>query len=380
MNAIKVDYMNGPLTKPVIAFAVSAFEPSERLIELVNSLNFLFNANQVISNGRTAPKIVIVDDGSSVGHETVFESAAQLPNCVLLRHAVNLGKGRALKTAINHCLANYSNLAGIVTLDADGQHLPADAIKCAEALLKHPNNLVLGIRNFDTQNIPFKSRLGNKLTRAVFNYLCGVKVSDTQTGLRGLPAAFLPALTTVTGERFEYETNMLIECKKRAIPIHEVTIETVYIEGNKSTHFNPLKDSFRIYAIFLKYLLSSTSAFVIDLLLFYFLVCILKEDFPHGYVMLATVGARVVSSLYNFYVNRAFVFGSPKSPASFYKYYLLAFFQMALSGFLVSVLTFAFPLFEVAYKIIVDTSLFFASFWLQRIWVFASKGSPKRGI
>jgi putative flippase GtrA len=178
---------------------------------------------------------------------------------------------------------------------------------------------------------------------------------------------------TVSGERFEYEMNMLVESKKQNISIKEVTIETVYVEGNKTTHFNPLRDSFRVYSVFLKYLLSSLSAFVIDLLLFALFIYLLKTSFPYAYIMLSTIGARIISSLYNFYINRSFVFSSEKNLSSFYRYYLLAVLQMILSGLLVSALTFAFPLLEVANKAIIDTSLFFVSFWLQRKWVFAKQ-------
>jgi glycosyltransferase involved in cell wall biosynthesis len=369
MNAIMVASMDFS-TKTVIAFVIPSYEPNGRLLETVNGLNRLLETGTNFPSGEATPLIVIVNDGSAAEYDAVFEAVAALPNCTLLCHAANLGKGRALKTAINHCLTKFTDLAGVITLDADGQHLPIDAVSCAATLLKNPDKLILGVRDFDLQNIPFNSRLGNKLTRAVFNYLCGVKISDTQTGLRGLPAAFLPFLMTVPGERFEYEMNMLVESKKQNVLIQEVVIETVYLEGNKATHFNLLKDSFRIYAVFLKYVFSSVSAFVIDLLLFSFFVYFLKADFPYTYIMLATIGARVVSSLYNYFVNRAFVFAGDKSISSFCKYYLLAFVQMTLSGLLVSALTFAFPLFEVVSKIIVDTSLFFASFWLQRIWVF----------
>jgi glycosyltransferase involved in cell wall biosynthesis len=316
------------------------------------------------------PKIIIINDGSSSEYNAIFETVTKLANCTLLYHAVNLGKGRALKTAINHCLINFDNLIGMVTLDSDGQHLPTDVLKCAVALLEAPDRLVLGVRNFDLQNIPFKSKLGNKLTRIVFSYLCGVRVSDTQTGLRGIPSAFLPSLLTISGERFEYETNMLVESKKNNLTIEEVVIETVYIEGNKSTHFNPLRDSLLIYSVFLKYIFSSISAFVVDLLLFSLIILLLKASFPYAYIMLATTGARIISSLYNFYINRFFVFSSSKNSSSFFKYFLLAFLQMTLSGILVTTLTFALPFFEIINKIIVDTSLFFISFLIQRKWVF----------
>jgi glycosyltransferase involved in cell wall biosynthesis len=250
--------MDKSLAKPVIAFVIPSYEPNERLLEVIKALNLLLESKQGFPCEEIEPRIIVVDDGSSDEHQHIFTAASQLANCVLLRHATNQGKGRALKTAISYCLTSFDDLRGMITLDSDGQHLPSDVIKCAKALLEAPDTLILGVRDFDGQNVPAKSRMGNKLTRNVFAYLCGVRVSDTQTGLRGIPTAFLPSLLNVSGERFEYETNMLVESKKKNIAIKEVVIETVYIEGNKSTHFNPLRDSFLIYAIFLKYIFSST--------------------------------------------------------------------------------------------------------------------------
>ena len=120
--------------------------------------------------------------------------------------------------------------------------------------------------------IPFKSKYGNKITTFVVKLFCGMKISDTQTGLRAIPASFMSQILTTPGERFEYEMNMLID-SKYACPIIELPIQTIYeSKDNHKTHFDPIRDSYRIYKIFgkmfLHYTISSLSSCVVDLLLF----------------------------------------------------------------------------------------------------------------
>lgn len=207
-------------------------------------------------------------------------------------------------------------------------------------------------------------------------YLTGITVSDTQTGLRGIPCFFMEQLLMVKGERFEFETNMLLETKKKKIPIVEVPIRTIYIEKNKTSHFNPIKDSVKIYMIFGKFLFSSLSSSVLDLALFS-LLCFLMRGMQWGnitYVMAATVFARIFSALYNYLLNLKVVFQSEGSvKTTLPRYVLLAAVQMSLSALLVGGL---YPLFggaEVLVKIPVDVLLFFLSFVIQREFVYADK-------
>lgn len=223
---------------PVI---IPAYEPDEKMIRLLQTLQ---------ESG--IERIVVVDDGSGNEYRNLFEQAKQL-GAIVLTHAVNLGKGRALKTAFNEVLNRYPEAIGAITADSDGQHTPACIQKCMEAMEKEPEKLILGCRNFDQDNVPAKSEWGNKITRQVLKYLCGVAVSDTQTGLRGIPAAFMRHLMNVKGERFEFETYMLLEAGEQKVGIREVPIETVYLNDNKGSHFNPLLDSARIYLVFAKF-------------------------------------------------------------------------------------------------------------------------------
>lgn len=352
----KIDVKQVPIVIP-------AYEPDEKLIGL------LFKLQEAGFSD-----IVLVDDGSGEAYGHFFIEAKETYGCKVLQHAVNQGKGRALKTAFNFCLKEFPDLPGVITADSDGQHTPECILSCASALAEHPGALVLGCRCFDGEDVPTRSEFGNKCTRVVMKYLTGITVSDTQTGLRGIPVDFMRQLLMVPGERFEFETNMLLETKKRKVPIVEVPIQTVYIEENKTSHFNPIKDSIKIYMIFGKFLFSSLSSSVVDLALFS-VFCYLFKQMDWGrfsYITAATVSARVLSAFYNYSLNYKVVFQSESSVGtSLPRYVLLAIVQMGLSAFLVSRLYPHFGGAEVFVKVPVDVLLFFVSFAIQREFVYA---------
>ncbi len=199
-------------------------------------------------------RIVVVDDGSPSTCAAIFTQAAAVPRVEIVRHATNRGKGRALKTGFAHLLQTRPGLVGVVTADADGQHTPEDIERVGWALLAEPLRPVLGSRRFaaDVPGIPWRSRWGNGFARQSFRLLTGVRCSDTQTGLRGLPSPLLPSLLAVPGERYEYEMAMLAQlCRDGHIP-SEVPIATVYLENNRGSHFHFFKDSLRVYLMLLR--------------------------------------------------------------------------------------------------------------------------------
>ncbi len=326
-------------------------------------------------------RVILVDDGSVEERKHFFDEAMEAGEgrCVLLRHSRNLGKGRALKTAFNWFLANQGEDIGVVTLDSDGQHKAEDVRRCAEALEQHPNALIIGARNFNGPNVPKRSAFGNKLTAGVFRAVCGIKITDTQTGLRGISADFAGTLMNVSGERFEFETNMLLETKKREVEIFEVPIETVYIDKNETSHFHPIRDSISIYALILKYVSSSLISWAIDFVLFGVLERILSRLGlePRLSLLIATVGARIVSSLCNFLINKRVVFKSDGNLAkTMVRYYVVASVQAAASYGGVYLLSQVIRLPSLIAKFVVDTALFFISFRVQQAWVF--KNAKKR--
>lgn len=200
--------------------------------------------------------IVIVDDGSDKEHRHWFDEAAVYPQCTVLTHPQNMGKGRALKDAFSYVADNLGTMEGVVTIDGDGQHLLKDIIACAELMLENPDKVVLGCRDFDQPNVPPRSVAGNKTTNRMFKLLFGITISDTQTGLRAIPRQYLRSFAEISGERFEYETNMLLQMQRRHIVFVEQKIETVYDEEDYGSHYNAVKDSWRIFKIMAKYLVS----------------------------------------------------------------------------------------------------------------------------
>lgn len=343
-----------------IPIIIPSLEPDERLLKIVKDIQDIGMKN-----------IIVVNDGSGEAYENIYQKIAEQREVTVLKHYVNLGKGRALKTAFNYCLNTYDNLCGVVTADSDGQHSAKNIRDCAETLIANKNKLILGIRNFSVSGIPFRSRFGNKLTVFILNAACGIKVADTQTGLRGIPADFMKKLLSVHGERFEYETNMLIETKEQEIDIYEVPIETIYQEEEYSSHFNPIKDSIRIYSIFAKFIISSLLSTIIDFILFSVFVYLCKMNFPHLYILIATVAARILSATVNFALNKKVVFRSTgNNAAAALKYAILSLFIMICSAGLVTVLYRLTLVKEIIIKVIVDTCLFGLSFIIQRDIVF----------
>ena len=347
-----------------ILVVIPSLDPDERLAEVIRGVK---------AKGFT--DILLVDDGSAKKNQHYFEEGRRL-GCRVLHHGVNRGKGRALKTAFAWFLKNRPDSDGCVTIDGDNQHHPDDIAACVDAMYKQKkDSLILGVRDFNQDNVPPKSRFGNKCTSFVFRVFCGLKVSDTQTGLRVFPRSIIRKMLSISGERFEYETNMLLTCKQSDIPMVEQTIQTIYIDSNATTHFHPIKDSLRVYGIIIKFFLSSFLSFLIDYGLFNLFNVIFKRGAlkPHS-LFLATVLARVISSIFNFAFNRKAVFKSD-APLSttMSRYYILWAFQLLCSFGLVKLLSMPFgdsAGIQAIFKLIVDLFLYFVSFRVQQAWVF----------
>ena len=324
-------------------------------------------------------KIVIVNDGSDVSHSARFEEVKKLPQCHVLVHEVNKGKGRALKDAFRYVAEKLPDVLGVITIDGDGQHLTEDIIACGEKMLAcGGDKVVLGCRGFDIEGIPKRSMIGNRATSLLFRICYGIKLSDTQTGLRAIPAQYLARFAEIDGERFEYETNMLLMMKRWGIGFVEQRITTVYEERSYVSHYNPLRDSWRILRVMFKFLMSSLGTTLIDLLVFYLIVRFLGARMGRFAELGATVIARAISSFINFTANKSIVF---KNRAGYkhtmLRYYCLAIPQMLASAGLVtlinSLLGVSLPGVATLVKMLVDVCLFFISYKIQREWVFADK-------
>lgn len=341
-----------PVMAPVII--IPAYQPGRNLLKLVNHLCSTPRQN-----------IIVVDDGSSAEHREIFDALTGRAGVHLLRHAVNLGKGQALKTAFNYFLVTFPEAhAGVVTADADGQHLPEDVQRVAAALATNPTELVLGTRRFSGE-VPWKSSLGNTLTRHIFYGLLGRKISDTQTGLRGIPRAFLADLLPVPASRYEFELEMLVKASEQHLHVREVPIETVYEDGNRGSHFNPIVDSLRIYFVFLRFLLLSLSTAALDFAVF------TAAYLGSGNIFLSTATARLIAGAFNYHFARAAVFKSGGRPSQeLVKYVALVIWLMIVSYTLLTGLVIFVGLSVYSSKIIAETVLFLASFAIQRLFVF----------
>lgn len=330
---------------------IPAYKPSDTLTGLIKELAYKGFA------------VVTVNDGSGSEFDDIFEVAKAYST--VLTHDVNCGKGAALKTGLCHIMRTYREPYTVVTLDADGQHSIEDAQRVCAAAAENEDALVLGVRAF-SGNVPLRSRLGNGITKAVFALSSGKKVADTQTGLRAFSHKQVKRMTDIRGERYEYEMNVLMEYARSETQITEIPIETIYIDGNSSSHFNAVKDSYRIYKEILKFSASSLMCFGIDYVLF----CILS--IITGSAVISNVSARVVSAITNYEINRNMVFkSSTPVKTSALRYFLLAVFILFCNTGMLTLLTQYAGINTYIAKILTEISMFALSWAVQRTVVFS---------
>jgi putative flippase GtrA len=305
-----------------------------------------------------------VDDGSGTEFRDIFNELDRRPGVQIMRHAVNLGKGAALKTGFNYALCTYPELIGVVTADADGQHRQEDIIRIGERLTADPSVLVLGVREFD-RSVPFRSRAGNVLTRMAVRFLMGEAIADTQTGLRGVPASLLPQLLLVASSGYEFELDMLITAKHHGCRVIQEPIATIYQDGNRSSHFNPLLDSMKIYFVLMRFSALSLLTAVLDNIVF-FLVFLAS-----GRVGPAQVAGRAAAVLFNYGAARRAVFLSRERHAVVLPRYLLLLVCSGIVSYgLIGFLNDRMSVPVIWAKITAESILFLANFLIQRDFVF----------
>ncbi|MDN4474384.1 glycosyltransferase [Demequina sp. SYSU T00192] len=335
---------------------IPAYEPDARLIALVEAL-------------QPAHRVLVVDDGSGSAYDAVFAEVAAR-GATVLRHESNRGKAAALRTGFAWMVGHAPGEA-VVCADSDGQHTAADIGRVAAALAdrsdaRRDDAVVLGVRAF-VGDVPLRSRLGNRVTAVLLTAVAGVRVSDTQTGLRGYPASLLPWALGVRGERFAYELELLLDASRQGVPVVEVPIRTVYLDGNASSHFRPVVDSARVLWPLALFAASSLAAFAIDA------VAVLALSAATGSLAIAVVGARLVSASVNFAVNRRAVFRARGPVAGqAVRYALLAAVMLFLSYASLRTLTEAgAPLLPA--KLVTDALLWALSYRMQRSVVFSTQ-------
>ena len=338
---------------------IPAYNPSKKLEELVKDLKEL-NLD-----------ILIVNDGSNK-NKNIFKKLKNYYSCYVLEYETNMGKGYAIKCGIIYYLDNLKGYKGIVTVDADYQHLPKDVLKVMKEMDKE-KKIILGCRDFNSKNVPFLNRMGNKLTSYLFKILYGKYISDTQTGLRGIPNEYLKTCLEIDGDRFEYEMGQLIYFVNKQVNFKEVNIETIYYSTRESK-FHKIADSVRIYKLILKesfrFMITSLLSSFLDIILFTILLS-LTSSFGDVSIIISTMGARIVADLLNFYLTKNFVFYSVEETKKIIlSYYLLGFSKMFLSALFVLLISKNILINKTLIKIVVDTLIYFFSYRIQKKYIF----------
>lgn len=355
---------------------IPAFEPGEKLVSLVHDLR------------ERGFDIVVVDDGSGRDYEDIFERVSQ--DAIVLTHPENLGKGAALKSGLGY-IQNYMAydeavrtpygvdvISGkdsvIVTVDADGQHLPEDVLRVARIAGSRRDAVVLGSRALDV-DVPARSRFGNTVTRHVYSAVTGIRVHDTQTGLRAFRRDLIPELLMIEGERYEYEINMLLKLASEGVPIIEERIETVYEDNNSGSHFRTVRDSVRVYKEILKFSASSLTSFAIDYCMYAVLLALTgAAGMAHG-LIISNIGARLVSGTANYTMNKKLVFKSRTGFAkSALQYAALAGLILAGNTIVLSILAGTFGINSLIAKVITEMLFFVISWTVQKYVIFYSDG------
>ena len=384
---------------------IPAYEPDEKLLGVLRDFT-----------EHTDDPIIVVNDGSSDACRPVFDAAKAFERVTLLEHEKNRGKGAALKTAFSYIAEHYPSSEGILTVDADGQHLLKDCLKVCEAYREHPDVLITGSRRFKGK-VPLRSRIGNSITRGVFHLTTGQRIYDTQTGLRAFSVSRAEEMTSLKGDRYEYEIHQLLHCCTKGTGVYEEPIETVYIDDNSSSHFDTLRDSAKIYKVifkflgptFLKFMSTSFVSFLIDFLsfclIFYGTVAafggfgIAKEMFsfqrevssrwsetllslnPVVFVgggsvlrMVSLVLARMISGFCNYLLNRRFVFDGVRKDRNLLRYALVAVSVLLLNWLFIELFTHLGVPAWLA-NICAQLICYPISFMLQRVIVFRKRNA-----
>ena len=338
---------------------IPAYEPDDRMIALLQELN-----------EKSAARLIVVNDGSSKETDSVFRKAEDYAQ--ILTHNKNYGKGKAIKTALDF-IQKEGGEGGIVLADADGQHVSEDILFLLELVSENESALILGTRNF-TGKLPLRSRIGNQFTRATFRLLSGRGLKDTQTGLRAFHTSLIPILLSVPGDRYEYETNVLFQCVEEGIEIVEVPIQTIYLDGNASSHFRIIQDSVRIYGNMFRFASSSFTSFCVDYILYGIVLSVSTlQGIPSAEVV-SNIAARFISASLNFYLNKRFVFryqGGVLLTA--FRYAILALSLLCVNTAILVWLVEARGFHGMAAKALVEVFLFFLSFLIQKRLVFKKK-------
>ncbi|HXI05107.1 MAG: glycosyltransferase [Bradyrhizobium sp.] len=342
-----------------IVFLIPCYQPTDLLPGLLEELR----------RANSAP-IVVVDDGSGADFAPAFARIRQMEGIAVLTNAVNLGKGAALKHGMNHILVHHPDCVGVVTADADGQHAVSDIMRVTESLQADPDRVAFGVRAFDTE-VPLRSRFGNTVSRHIYRFLIGIDLSDTQTGLRGIPRRLMELCLAIRANRYEFETEQLVVIKASRMPVREVPIQTIYIESNRDSHFRPLRDSARIYFVLLRYSIASIVTEMADLAVFATVMA------AFGDLVWSNVIGRLVALWVQFMLLQSFVFHLRANAGTLAMYLGLVVVSGVISTALQLQIANIVP-FPVVAKVMAEVLVFVFNFLFLRDFVFGRSDETTR--
>lgn len=357
-------------TKENLIVIIPAYEPPIEFIDYAKSV------------AGFAKHVVVVNDGSKEKYNKVFDEIAKLDNVVYLTYPQNHGKGYALKTAFKYCVDNFDKNDIVVTADCDGQHTQEDIINVYKACLTHLDAFVLGSRDMNAPNVPKRSKMGNTSIKRMLKFFYGLKLYDSQTGLRGCSVKLCEDLAKIKGNRFDYEHSQLIYLKKHNIEIYETPIQTIYPENVEDhvSHFRTFRDSMNVFGVMIKNFVGfygiSLLTTILDFALFFLLTYVAFGNVSAVNLLVATVVARLVASALNIALNHKFIFNGTNRRVKI-KYYVLWLSQMALSYGLVVLFGLVIGWNLVAVKIIGETLIYAICCYKKRHFVFNKKSGAK---
>lgn len=340
-----------------IALLIPAYQPNYRLVNLIEEI--------LNSEENCFSRVIIINDGSDTSHSSIFNTLIKNPAVTVLNHSFNLGKGAAIKTGFQFIL-DSGNEISIVTADADGQHAPNDILRIAKTALSNHDKLVLGVREFGN-NVPLRSQLGNKLTCVLMRIITGIKLYDTQTGLRAWPKNLAKTSLEIPMNGYEFEMEALVRSSRITTKgsILQIPISTIYIDSNQSSHFDPLLDSMRIYFVFIRFCGAGLFTALIDNMVF------ITAYQVHHDLLFSQILSRLIGAIFSLAMSYHVVFYSKKNRIKAgVKFFSLVTVFGFISFYMITLLNTTLGINIIASKLLVELSLFIFSFIVQRNLIF----------
>ena len=212
---------------------------SNEVLVLIPAWNEAQRIGPVIRAVPSGIPVMVVDDGSSDGTAEVARSIG----AEVLTHEINQGKGGALKSGFRWGLEN--GFSAVLTLDADGQHDPAEITKFIQAYRRAEADLIIGRRVF--REIPFPRNYANAFGSWILSRALQTKIYDNQSGYR-LHTRKLLEILEFRHTGFEFEVDIILQVLQHGLNLGWVDIRTIY-DVNKSSYFHPLRDSLRFFGV-----------------------------------------------------------------------------------------------------------------------------------